>query len=240
MTVLPYKDQELNKKKQVAQMFDNISPKYDLLNHLLSAGIDIAWRKKAVRLLSAAQPKKMLDIATGTADFALEALSLQPDHIMGVDISEGMLEVGRKKIAERNLEDKISLRLGDSENLPFEDNTFDAVIVAFGVRNFENLEKGLAEMLRVLKKGGTVSILEFSQPQVFPIKQFYQLYSHYLLPAIGKTISKDSAAYTYLPESVAAFPYGESFLQIMQKIGYQQTSCTPLTFGISSIYMGKK
>lgn len=240
MTVLPYKDKETGKKQQVADMFDNISHKYDFLNHFLSLGIDIRWRKKAIKLLKDLQPKQILDIATGTGDFAIESLKLNPDHVTGVDISEGMLNVGRKKLKKRNLDDKITLISGDSENLPFEDNKFDAIIVAFGVRNFENLEKGLAEMLRVLRPGGKVVVLEFSKPKRFPFKQLYNFYFKNILPTLGKTISKDNAAYTYLPESVRSFPDGKDFTSILDQLGFKNTACKPLTLGISSIYTGIK
>lgn len=221
-------------------MFNNISKRYDLLNHLLSLGIDIYWRKQAISMLKPEKPKSVLDIATGTADFAIEAMALHPDKVIGVDISEGMLEVGRKKLERRQLSGKIELRLGDSERLPFDDNIFDAIIVGFGVRNFENLEKGLADMYRVLKPGGSVVILEFSKPQNFPFKQLYNFYFKVILPIIGRIVSKDQSAYTYLPESVQAFPDGETFLNILKKTGFKNTICRALTFGISSIYMAKK
>ena len=221
-------------------MFNNISRRYDLLNHLLSLGIDITWRKKAIKMLKPQNPGLILDIATGTADFAIEALALNPQKIIGVDISEGMLAVGRKKIAKMGLEDKIELQLGDSEKLAFSDNKFDAIIVSFGVRNFENLEKGLEDMYRVLKPGGMTVIVEFSKPTVFPFKQLYTFYFKHVLPLIGRIISKDNAAYSYLPESVQAFPYGDKFLEVLNKIGYKNTVCRPLTFGISSIYIGQK
>ncbi|MCP2042148.1 bifunctional demethylmenaquinone methyltransferase/2-methoxy-6-polyprenyl-1,4-benzoquinol methylase UbiE [Pontibacter sp. HSC-36F09] len=240
MAVVPYKDQNNDKKSQVAQMFDNIAGKYDFLNHFLSAGIDIIWRKKAVSLLKAEKPKQILDIATGTADFAIEALSLNPDKITGVDISEGMLAVGREKLKRKGLAHRIELKYGDSENLPFEDNSFDAITVAFGVRNFENLKQGLSEMQRVLKPGGTAVVLEFSNPQSFPMKQLYQFYFKNILPMVGKFVSKDRAAYTYLPESVQAFPDGKKFLNIFEEVGFKQTKWHSLTFGISSIYTGKK
>ncbi|WP_421876214.1 bifunctional demethylmenaquinone methyltransferase/2-methoxy-6-polyprenyl-1,4-benzoquinol methylase UbiE [Marinoscillum sp.] len=240
MTVVPYKDKQGSKKEQVANMFDNISGKYDFLNHFLSMGIDIAWRKKAIKLLKKDQPKQILDIATGTGDFAIEALKLNPDKVTGVDISEGMLAVGREKMKKRNLSDKIELLSGDSEQLQFEDNKFDAVIVSFGVRNFENLEKGLSDMHRVLKPGGKTVILEFSKPKMFPFKQLYSFYFKWILPKIGNTISKDQAAYTYLPESVREFPDGQNFLQILEKVGFKNTKCKPLTLGISSIYVGTK
>ena len=240
MTVVPYKDKSLNKKKQIALMFDNISGKYDLLNHLLSFGIDRSWRRKAIELLRPSNPKSILDIATGTGDFAIQALSLNPDTIIGIDISEGMIEQGRNKIQKRNLFGKIELKQGDSENLAFQDNKFDAVIVAFGVRNFEKLEKGLSEMLRVLRKNGEVIILEFSKPAKFPFKQIYNLYFKYILPLVGRMISRDHSAYSYLPESVQSFPEGEDFLEILSDIGFKDTQCIPLSFGISSIYVGTK
>ena len=239
-SVLPYKEQSSGKKEQVANMFNNISKKYDFLNHFLSMGIDIVWRKKAIKMLKSHQPKQILDIATGTADFAIESLKLNPDAVIGVDISEGMLEVGRQKLKERKLDHKIELRLGDSEKLLFDDNKFDAVIVSFGVRNFENLEKGLSDMCRVLKPGGKVVILEFSRPAKFPFKNIYNFYFKAILPKIGKVISKDRAAYTYLPESVQAFPDGQNFLKVLNKVGFKNTKCRPLTFGVSSIYIGEK
>lgn len=240
MTVLPYKDKQDPKKKQVAAMFDNISGRYDFLNHFLSLGIDILWRKKAIKLLKPDQPKLILDIATGTADFAIEALALNPDKVIGVDISEGMLDMGRKKLVKRGLDDRIELQTGDSEGLFFDDNKFDAIIVAFGVRNFENLGKGLKDMCRVLKEGGKVVILEFSKPKSFPFKQVYQFYFKWILPKIGRFISSDSSAYTYLPESVDEFPDGKDFLMHLEKAGFKQTECKPLTLGISSIYVGVK
>jgi demethylmenaquinone methyltransferase / 2-methoxy-6-polyprenyl-1,4-benzoquinol methylase len=240
MAVVPYKDQNENKKSQVATMFNNIAGKYDFLNHFLSAGIDIIWRKKAVSLLVSEKPKQMLDIATGTADFAIESLRLNPEKIIGVDISEGMLAVGREKISKKGLSNKIELMYGDSEDLPFEDNTFDAITVAFGVRNFENLKQGLSEMNRVLKPGGTAVVLEFSKPRSFPMKQLYQFYFKNILPLVGKLVSKDNAAYTYLPESVQAFPDGEDFISIFKEVGFKSTKWHSLTFGISSIYTGKK
>lgn len=240
MEVLPYKEKTDSKKDQVADMFNSISKRYDFLNHFLSLGIDIIWRKQAINRLKNDKPKLILDIATGTGDLAIEALKLNPDKIIGIDISSGMLEVGKNKIAKLGLEDKIELQLGDSEGLLFDDNNFDAVIVAFGVRNFEHLEKGLADMFRVLKDGGKVVILEFSKPNSFPMKQLYNFYFKSILPIIGKFVSKDRAAYTYLPESVKQFPDGDEFLNILNKTGFKQTQCTSLTFGISSIYTGIK
>lgn len=240
MAVVPYKDKKEGKKAQVADMFNNISKRYDLLNHLLSLGIDIIWRKKAIRMLQKDQPKLILDIATGTGDFAIEALALNPEKVIGVDISEGMLEEGRKKLKRKQLDHLIELQMGDSEKLLFEENKFDAVIVSFGVRNFENLELGLADMYRVLRPGGKTVIVEFSKPKKFPMKQGYNFYFKYILPQIGKLVSKDQSAYTYLPESVQAFPDGEDFLDVLKKVGFKNTQCKPLTFGISSIYIGEK
>ncbi|MBV6644755.1 MAG: bifunctional demethylmenaquinone methyltransferase/2-methoxy-6-polyprenyl-1,4-benzoquinol methylase UbiE [Cyclobacteriaceae bacterium] len=240
MTVVPYKDKQGTKKEQVAEMFNNISRRYDFLNHFLSLGIDILWRKKAISYLRSLQPKTILDIATGTGDFAIESLSLEPEKVIGVDISEGMLTIGRQKLAKRKLDDRIELLGGDSEGLQFEDNKFDAVIVAFGVRNFEHLEKGLTDMHRVLKPGGMTVILEFSKPKVFPFKQLYNFYFKWILPKIGRIISSDQAAYTYLPDSVKGFPDGEKFTGILEKIGFRDTKCKTLTFGISSIYVGTK
>jgi demethylmenaquinone methyltransferase/2-methoxy-6-polyprenyl-1,4-benzoquinol methylase len=240
MTVLPYKEEQSGKKAQVARMFDSISHKYDFLNHFLSLGIDRGWRKQAIKLLKPLRPKYLLDVATGTGDFALQALSLNPDMVIGVDISEGMLEMGRKKIASRNLSAKVQLQQGDSENLHFEENKFDAVTVGFGVRNFENLEKGLGEILRVMKPGAMLVILEFSKPRRFPFRQLYNFYFKGILPKIGRLVSKDKSAYTYLPESVEAFPDGTDFENILKKVGFKNTTCKPLTFGISSIYTGQK
>lgn len=240
MAVVPYKEKQTGKKEQVAEMFNNISKRYDFLNHFLSLGIDILWRKKAIKYLQSSQPKFILDIATGTGDFAIEALALKPDKVIGVDISQGMLNVGIEKMKKKGLDDIIEMRLGDSEKLLFEDNNFDAVIVSFGVRNFENLQKGLADMCRVLKPGGKAVILEFSKPTRFPFKQIYNFYFRAILPKLGKLISKDQAAYTYLPESVEAFPDGNNFLTVLEKAGFKNTKCKPLTFGISSIYIGEK
>ena len=217
--VTPYNDQTATKKEQVATMFNNISKTYDFLNHFLSLGIDIIWRKKAIGELKKDRPKHILDVATGTGDFAFEALqALNPDKITGVDISQGMLDVAKEKIAKRGLQSKFEVKLGDSERLLFDDNTFDAVTVAYGVRNFENLEKGISDMLRVLRPGGKVVILEFSKPRVFPVKQLYNFYFHYITPTIGKIFSKDNSAYKYLPESVEAFPDGKKFTDLMEKV----------------------
>lgn len=239
-TVTPYKDDPTGKKEQVAAMFNNIAHRYDFLNQLLSMGIHSGWRKKAIKLLRQGNPKHILDIATGTADFAVEAMKLNPEKVTGIDISEGMLSFGREKIKKKGLENRIELMLGDSENLAFPDESFDAITVGFGVRNFENLEKGLSEMLRVLRPGGTAVILEFSKPKGFPIKQLYNFYFRRVTPFVGKLFSKDSSAYSYLPESVNAFPDGGKFLDILKKLGYTETKHYPLTFGIASIYTGRK
>ncbi|MBA3704958.1 MAG: bifunctional demethylmenaquinone methyltransferase/2-methoxy-6-polyprenyl-1,4-benzoquinol methylase UbiE [Bacteroidetes bacterium] len=238
--VTPYKDQTSSKKEQVATMFNNIAPKYDFLNQLLSLGIHKRWRKKAIHLLQNHQPKKILDIATGTGDFAIEAIKLNPEMVTGIDISEGMLKLGVDKINKLGLQNKIELKLGDSENLSFPNASFDAVTVGFGVRNFENLEKGINEIYRVLNSNGILAVLEFSKPGKFPIKQIYRFYFKYITPAIGKLFSKDSSAYTYLPESVNAFPDGELFLAILKKAGFEETKAISLTFGIASIYIAKK
>ncbi len=240
MTVVPYKEDHAGKKEQVAKMFDNISGNYDFLNHFLSLGIDTQWRKIAIRQLQSSRPKLILDVATGTGDFAVAALKLNPDKVIGIDISEGMLEVGRKKILKRGFQTKIELRSGDSEKLPFEENKFDAIIVGFGVRNFENLEKGLSEMFRVLKPGGKVVVLEFSRPTAFPLRQLFHFYFRFILPKVGRWVSRDASAYTYLPESVQAFPDGEHFMMILSQVGFKSTTCRPLTFGISSLYTGIK
>lgn len=240
MTVVPYKDQNVSKKEQVARMFNNISYRYDFLNHLLSLGIDRRWRKKAIKILGVSKPKVILDVATGTGDFALQALSIHPEKVIGVDISEGMLEVGRKKLIQRGVDHQIELQLADSENLPFQDNNFDAVTVGFGVRNFENLKKGLLEINRVMKPGAVLVVLEFSRPARFPFKQVYNIYFKFILPVIGRLVSRDKSAYTYLPESVEAFPDGDKFIAILQETGYKNTACKPLTFGVSSIYTAQK
>ncbi len=221
-------------------MFNNISRRYDFLNHFLSLGIDRIWRKKAVAMLRPHAPQYILDVATGTGDFAIEALALKPAKVIGIDISEGMLEIGRQKIAARGLSDQVELQRGDSENLHFEENKFDAVTVGFGVRNFENLEKGLSEIFRVMKPGAMLVVLEFSKPATFPFKQLYNFYFKTILPKIGSLISRDKSAYTYLPESVQAFPAGADFENILKKVGFNKTACKSLTFGISAIYTAQK
>ncbi|CAL1516491.1 bifunctional demethylmenaquinone methyltransferase/2-methoxy-6-polyprenyl-1,4-benzoquinol methylase UbiE [Chitinophaga sp. MM2321] len=235
--IVPFEGSKLSKKEQIASMFDDIAFRYDFLNHFMSLGIDVIWRKKALSYLKSLQPKQMLDVATGTGDFAIMAEKrLRPDSIVGIDISEGMLSHGREKIKKLGLDNKITLQLGDSETISFPEQTFDAITVAFGVRNFENLEKGLSEMRRVLKPAGKLVILEFSNPTVFPIKQLYNLYFRYITPLIGKWIAKSEAAYSYLPESVKAFPQGEAMKTILINTGFQAVTCKTLSFGICSIY----
>ena len=239
--VVPFKDSELGKKQQVAAMFDKIAFRYDFLNRFLSGGIDLYWRRRAIRELAALQPKHILDVATGTADMAIFMTRyLSPEKITGIDISTGMLEIGRQKIARHKLEDKIMLQEGDSENIQAPDNTFDAITVAFGVRNFENLEKGLKEMLRVLKPGGRLVILEFSHPRTTGIRQLYNLYLNTLAPRIGKMVSHSGEAYQYLNDSVKAFPEGTALVRILEKNGYANTRLKRLSLGICSIYTGEK
>lgn len=238
--ITPYKDSQLGKKEQVAKMFDNISGNYDNLNRVISFGSDINWRKKVIKIVSEKQPKNILDIATGTGDLAIMMASLNPKKIIGLDISAGMLDVGRKKISKKSLETVIDMVLGDSENMPFDDNSFDAITVAFGIRNFENLEKGLAEILRVLKPGGVFVILETSVPKKFPFKQGYHVYTHYIMPTIGKLFSRDKSAYAYLSESANHFPYGEALNNILKKIGFIDLKALPQTFGVATIYSASK
>jgi len=238
MTVTPYSP-EGSKREQVERMFDNISPKYDLLNRLFSLGIDQGWRRKVVRLVGREPVAHLLDVATGTADLALLATT-KADRVTGVDISEGMLSHGRTKVAKRGLQDRIELIRADSAALPFPDDTFDAVTVAFGVRNFEHLEQGLREMRRVLKPGGRLFVLEFSKPQHTPMRQLFRFYFHRVMPAVGRSVSKDSAAYTYLPKSVDAFPEGPAFLALMASAGLREGKADPLTGGIATLYTGRK
>lgn len=238
--VTPYKDSDLGKKEQVAQMFDTISGNYDGLNRVISFGIDVKWRKKVLKMVAAKNPSTILDIATGTGDLAILMSETKATEITGLDISAGMLEVGRKKIAERKLDNRIKMVLGDSENMPFEDNHFDAITVAFGVRNFETLEKGLAEILRVLKPGGIFIILETSVPTKFPYKQGYGFYTKYILPLIGRMFSKDKSAYAYLSESASVFPHGEALNNILRKVGFIEVRNFPQTFGVATIYSASK
>jgi demethylmenaquinone methyltransferase / 2-methoxy-6-polyprenyl-1,4-benzoquinol methylase len=229
-----------SKKEQVEEMFNSIAPKYDFLNRFLSLGIDKIWRKKAISYLKPLQPKIILDVATGTGDLALEAMKLKPDHIIGLDIAEQMLAFGRQKIDKRGLSHKIQMIQGDSENLPFEDNKFDAISVAFGVRNFQDLGKGLKEMNRVLKPGGRIVVLEFSKPSSFPYKQVYHLYFSFILPFMGNLLSKSKNAYTYLPESVKYFPEGAAFAAFLKEAGFLNIMVKPLTFGTCSLYIADK
>jgi len=238
--IKPYKDSELGKKEQVAKMFDTISKNYDGLNRIISLGIDIKWRKKVVKIVGKNNPKQILDIATGTGDLALMMSKLAPERIVGLDISEGMLEVGKEKIAKASLSDKIEMIVGDSEEMPFTDNTFDAITVSFGVRNFANLDKGIKEIARVLKPTGVLVILETSNPTKFPFKQGYKLYTNLFLPIIGKLFSKDKVAYSYLSESANSFPFGQAFNNILEKNGFKHTEHKPVTFGVATIYTASK
>jgi demethylmenaquinone methyltransferase / 2-methoxy-6-polyprenyl-1,4-benzoquinol methylase len=240
MAVLPYKNSSQSKKNQVEEMFDNISPKYDLLNHLLSVNIDKIWRKNAIKKVKVFAPQNILDVATGTGDFAIAATRIKNVRVTGIDISEGMLEIGRKKVERKKLSGQIELIKADSENLPFDKDTFDAATVGFGVRNFENLEKGLSEIFRVLKPGGVFVVLEFSKPKKTPFKQLYYFYFTKILPALGRLISKDNSAYTYLPESVKTFPDGEDFIDILNNVGFVESSSHQQTFGIATIYFSRK
>lgn len=236
--VTPYNNRKA-KKEQVAEMFNNIAFRYDFLNSLLSLGIHKSWRKKAINIFRHKKPQLILDVATGTADFAIEALKAEPEKVIGVDISAGMLERGKEKISKSGLASKIELRLVDAESLPFHDNHFDAITVAFGVRNFENLEKGLREMQRVLKPGGDLVVIEFSKPTGF-FSYLYKFYFKFITPAIGRLFSKDHRAYSYLPESVEAFPYGKEFCNILSRCGFKAPANSPLTFGVASIYHATK
>ncbi|WP_370097089.1 bifunctional demethylmenaquinone methyltransferase/2-methoxy-6-polyprenyl-1,4-benzoquinol methylase UbiE [Xanthomarina gelatinilytica] len=238
--VKPYKNSELGKKEQVTKMFDTISKEYDGLNRVISFGIDIKWRKKAVQLVADTNPNIILDIATGTGDLAINLAETNAEKIIGLDISEGMLNVGKEKILNKSLQDRIEMVVGDSENLPFEDNTFDAITLGFGIRNFETLEKGLAEILRVLKPGGIFVILETSVPTKTPFKQGYNLYTKNIMPLIGKLFSKDRSAYKYLSDSASVFPYGETLNNILREIGFINVVNRPQTFGVATIYTSSK
>lgn len=238
--VNPYKNSDLGKKEQVTQMFDTISKEYDGLNRVISFGIDIKWRKKVVDIVKQQQPKTVLDIATGTGDLAINLAETSAEKIVGLDISPGMLSVGKEKVKAKQLDNRVDMIIGDSENMPFEDNTFDAITVAFGVRNFETLENGLKDILRVLKPGGTFVILETSVPTKFPFKQGYKVYSKFILPTIGKLFSKDKTAYKYLSESASVFPYGEALNNILRNIGFINVEDKPQTFGVATIYTASK
>jgi len=231
---------EEGKKQMVRKMFNDIAPRYDLLNHVLSANIDKLWRKKVRKIIGSIQPEKILDVATGTGDLAIELAKLPVSRIVGIDIAADMLEIGKVKVKNKGLEHLIEMQVGDSEAIRFDDEYFDAVSVAFGVRNYENLAQGLREMRRVLKQGGVVAILEFSKPAVFPMKQIYRFYFNHILPFVGKVISKNSSAYTYLPNSVAAFPEGEVFMNEMKKAGFKNPTQQRLTFGIATLYSASK
>ncbi len=236
----PYKNSDLGKKEQVAKMFDNISSKYDNLNRVISFGVDVKWRKKILKMVAQQNPTNILDVATGTGDLAILLSNTKAEKIIGLDISAGMLEVGKQKIEHKNLSHKIDMVLGDSEKIPFDDNSFDAITVAFGIRNFENLELGLSEILRVLKPNGLFVILETSVPDKFPYKQGYTFYTKNILPIIGKLFSKDKVAYQYLSDSASIFPYGEKLNNILQKIGFIDIKHLPQTFGVATIYSASK
>lgn len=239
--ITPYKDSQDGKKKQVEQMFDNISENYDGLNRVISLGSDIKWRKKVIKMVGDTKPNSILDIATGTGDLAIQfAESTNAEKIVGLDLSEGMLSIAKKKVSGKPISQKIEFIQGDSEALPFEENTFDAITVSFGIRNFENLEVGLSEILRVLKSNGIFVILETSVPSKFPFKQGYNLYSKNILPLIGKVFSKDKVAYKYLSESASTFPHGEKLNNILGEIGFKNVENHPQTFGVATIYKATK
>ncbi len=238
MTVTPYSE-DGSKREQVERMFDAISPKYDLLNRMFSLGIDQGWRRKVVRLVGAEPVQHLLDVATGTADLAIMAAP-KAERVTGIDISEGMLSYGRIKVTKRQLEKKVTLQQADSTALPFADGTFDAVTVAFGVRNFEDLQRGLLEMFRVLKPNGRLFVLEFSKPQHTPMRQLFRFYFHRIMPLIGRTVSKDSEAYTYLPKSVDAFPEGDAFVRMLKEAGAMEATAQSLTGGIATLYAARK
>lgn len=239
-TITPY-NTGADKKEQVAEMFDHIAPKYDLLNQVLSLGIHKGWRRRTVKKIAALKPRVIMDVATGTGDLAIEVVrQLSPEKVVGVDISEGMMKLGREKVKAKNLDSVISFQLGDSENLPFAHNTFDAITVGFGVRNFAHLEVGMKGMHDVLKPGGMLTVLEFSKPHKFPMKQLVNFYYRFILPLVGRMVSSDKRAYTYLPESIQAFPEGPAFLEVMKKTGFKDVKWQPLTFGVASIYLGTK
>ncbi|MFV0520981.1 MAG: bifunctional demethylmenaquinone methyltransferase/2-methoxy-6-polyprenyl-1,4-benzoquinol methylase UbiE [Mangrovibacterium sp.] len=240
MEISPYQDSDKNKKMQVEEMFDNIAPKYDFLNHSLSLGIDKLWRKKAIRMLSKFTPQSILDVASGTGDFAIAANKIKPQRVVGFDLSEQMLKVGKQKVQKLGLQNVISFQKGDSEQMPFHTASFDAITCGFGVRNFEHLEQGLSEFYRVLKNNGVAVILEFSKPKYFPFKQLYFFYFFRILPFFGKMVSKDDSAYTYLPKSVMNFPDDERFMNVLTKVGFQEVKQQRLTCGIATIYLGIK
>ena len=239
-TIKPYQDSEQSKKEQVAQMFDNISGNYDGLNKIISLGTDASWKKKILQMVKLQKPTSILDIATGTGDLAILFAETSAKEIIGLDISQGMLDIGKKKIEAKKLNTKIQMVLGDGENIPYSDNYFDVITVAYGVRNFENLEKGLSEILRVLKPNGTFIILETSVPTQFPFKQGYYVYTNFIMPTIGKLFSKDQKAYTYLSNSAQNFPFGEALNNILRKIGFIDVKDLPQTMGVATIYKATK
>ena len=239
-SVTPYANQQDSKKKQVTQMFDGISTNYDFLNRMISLGIDIRWRKRVVKLLIDKKPETILDIATGTGDLAIALVETKAAKIVGLDISPGMLSVGKEKVKEQKLDHTIEMVIGDSEALNYEDHTFDAVTVAFGVRNFENLKVGLSEIFRVLKPGGTLVVLETAVPTKFPLKQGYQFHTQVIVPLMGKLFTRDRAAYKYLSNSAAVFPHGKDFNNILEKTGFIKVEDNPQTLGVSSIYCATK
>lgn len=238
--IKPYKDSEIDKKKQVEQMFDNISGGYDNLNRVISFGTDLSWRKKVIQIVKDSKPDSILDIATGTGDLVLSLADSEASKIVGLDLSAGMLAIGKEKIKKRELTDRIEMVQGDSENLPYPDNSFDAITVAFGVRNFENLDKGLSEIQRVLSPKGKFVILETSVPTKFPFKQGYNIYTKHMMPAIGKLFSKDKDAYQYLSESASKFPFGQKLCNILEKNGFKEVEFMPQSFGIATIYTATK
>lgn len=238
--VLPYKDKKSSKKTQVRQMFDGISPQYDLMNRIISGGIDIKWRKNVVSMLIEKQPEKILDVATGTGDLAIALLQTKATEIIGIDISEGMLDIGKQKVRNNQWDQKIKMQIGDSENIDYPDDYFDAATVAFGLRNFENLDKGLSEILRVLRPGGDLIILETAVPNNYLLRQFYHLYTQFIMPVIGNLFSKDKSAYQYLSDSAAAFPFGKAFNNILAKNGFIEIEDIPQTLGVASIYRAQK
>jgi demethylmenaquinone methyltransferase/2-methoxy-6-polyprenyl-1,4-benzoquinol methylase len=240
MTVLPYKNSHLGKKEQVRVMFNRIAWRYDLLNHLLSFNLDRWWRKKTIEMLWDESPKRILDIATGTGDMAFGLMKLKPDKVTGIDVSEKMIAIGKRKAAKKGFSDKVEFMTGDSEKLPFRDESFDAATVGFGVRNFENPIRGLKEIHRVIRKGGKLVILEFSYPDRFPFMQLYRFYTNHLLPKAGKLISGDASAYTYLTDSAREFPSGTDFVDYLSEAGFVNCIFKPLTFGVVTVYCGYK
>ena len=238
--VVPYQDKKSSKKTQVRQMFDGISTQYDLMNRIISGGIDVKWRKSVVAMLVVKKPQKILDVATGTGDLALELIKTKASEIIGIDISLGMLDIGKKKVKKNQWSEKIKMEFGDSENINYPANYFDAVTVAFGVRNFENLDKGLSEIIRVLRPGGDLIVLETAVPENYLLRQFYLSYTHFVMPFLGWIFSKDKSAYKYLSDSAVAFPFGKAFNNILAKNGLIEIEDIPQTMGVASIYCAQK